>query len=389
MFNLISHQTKSYGLVVLVILGFLLSSCARKATEDQSPKSAESASSFLVPAIDFAPRQYVCYRSDTPLKIDGKLEEPIWEQAAWTEAFVDIQGPAKPAPRFLTRAKMLWDDNYFYMGAEMEEPDVWATLTNRDAIIFYDNDFEVFVDPDGDTHEYYELEVNAYSTEWDLFLVKPYRDGGPAVHSWDMQELKTGVSVDGTINRPGDTDHGWSIEIAIPWAVLKECAHKNAPPQENDQWRVNFSRVEWHTEVKDGKYNKALDTRTGAFLPEDNWVWSPQGLINMHYPEMWGLVQFTEQIAGTGNVEFTIQPEENARWALRQIYYAQRTYYMRHGTYAADLGQLGLTDLQVDGYRWPPIIETTEHFFEVRLPDMGNQHTLMISQDGHTWQDEN
>jgi hypothetical protein len=32
-------------------------------------------------------------------------------------------------------------------------------------------------------------------------------------------------------------------------------------------------------------------------LAEDNWVWSPQGLINMHVPERWGWVEF----AGSGN----------------------------------------------------------------------------------------
>jgi|GEM_PF-5265226 len=42
--------------------------------------------------------------------------------------------------------------------------------------VFYDNDFEVFIDPDGDTHRYYELEINAFGTEWDLFLDRPYRD---------------------------------------------------------------------------------------------------------------------------------------------------------------------------------------------------------------------
>jgi len=389
MFNLISHQTKSSGLTVLVVLCFIFASCAEKATEDQPSTSAESKESFPIPAIDFAPRQYVCYRSDMPLHIDGKLDEPIWEQAAWTEAFVDIQGPAQPAPRFLTRAKMLWDEEYFYFAADMEEPDLWATLTERDAIIYYDNDFEVFIDPDGDTHEYYELEVNAFNTPWDLFLVKPYRDGGPALHAWDIRGLQTGVDIDGTINQPDDTDRGWRIEIAIPWTVLKECAHKNVPPRENDQWRVNFSRVEWQTEVQDGKYTKALNTRNGTSLPEDNWVWSPQGLINMHYPEMWGFVQFTEKIAGTDKIEFSIHPEEYASWSLRKIYYAQRTHYMRHGTYATNLGQLGLTDLKFDGYRWPPIIETTEHLFEVRLPDMKNTHTLMISQDGHLWRNDN
>jgi len=76
---------------------------------------------------------------------------------------------------------MLWDDTYFYVAAQLEEPDVWATLTQRDTVIFYDNDFEVFIDPDGDTHNYYELEVNAFGTLWDLMLLTPYRDGGPAI----------------------------------------------------------------------------------------------------------------------------------------------------------------------------------------------------------------
>ena len=87
----------------------------------------------------------------------------------------------------------------------MEEPDVWATLTARDSVIFHDNDFEVFIDPDGDTHEYYELEVNALGTEWDLMLVQPYRDGGPPIDAWDIAGLETGVDVRGTINRPGDS----------------------------------------------------------------------------------------------------------------------------------------------------------------------------------------
>ena len=94
--------------------------------------------------------------------------------------FVDIEGDAKPAPRFRTRAKMLWDDTYFYIAAEMEEPHVWGTLTKHDSVIFHDNDFEVFLDPDGDTHDYYEFEINALNTGWDLFLDKPYRDGGQA-----------------------------------------------------------------------------------------------------------------------------------------------------------------------------------------------------------------
>ena len=74
---------------------------------------------------------------------------------------------------------MLWDDQYFYVGAELEEPDVWVTLTEHDSVIFRDNDFEVFIDPNSDNHEYYEFEINALGTFWDLLLPPPYKDGGP------------------------------------------------------------------------------------------------------------------------------------------------------------------------------------------------------------------
>lgn len=86
-------------------------------------------------ATPFAPRKYVAYRTPAKLSVDGKLDEPAWGAAAWSDPFVDIEGDTRPRPRFRTRAKMLWDDEYFYVSAEMEEPDVWGTLTERDAMI--------------------------------------------------------------------------------------------------------------------------------------------------------------------------------------------------------------------------------------------------------------
>src|SRR6185436_5547504 len=162
----------------------------------------------------------------------------------------------KPKPRFRTRVKMLWDDQFFYVTADMEEPHLWATLTNHDAVIFHDPDFEVFIDPDGDGHDYYEFEINALNTGWDLLLKKPYKNGGPALNSWEIPGLKTAVNVRGTINNPADRDEGWSVEMAFPWKALAEFAHRPTPPHDGDQWRVNFSRVEWLIEVVEGKYQK-------------------------------------------------------------------------------------------------------------------------------------
>jgi len=34
---------------------------------------------------------------------------------------------------------------------------------------------QIFLDPDGDNHLYYEIEINALGTVWDLLMAKPYR----------------------------------------------------------------------------------------------------------------------------------------------------------------------------------------------------------------------
>lgn len=355
---------------VICILSSILIFCS---------KEHQVISTFPIPKIPFNPKRYICYQTNLPITIDGQLDEPIWQKADWTDDFVDIEGELKPQPRFRTRAKMLWDADYFYIGAELEEPDIWANFTQRDAVIFYDNDFEIFIDPDGDTHEYYEFEMNAFNTVWDLLLIKPYRDGGPAVNAWDIQGLKTGAFIDGSINQPGDKDKFWTVEIAIPWKILKECSHKEAPPQNGDQWRVNFSRVEWQVEVKDGKYQKVINSATGKPFPEDNWVWSPQGLINMHYPEMWGFVQFSHKIAGQGKDEFQSHPDENSKWLLRQVYYQEQNYFEQFGRYTDELSNL---NLKFDDPNFPILIRSTSNLFEASVKI--GEREIRIVQDGRT-----
>ena len=239
---------------------------------------------FLL-ALMVEPLGYSCPRAPAPLKIDGVIDEQ-WKLAPWTSDFVDIEGATKPLPRYRTRARMMWDAQYFYIAAELSEPHVWGTLTKHDSVIFQDNDFEVFVDPNGDSHEYFEFEINALNTSWDLFLPKPYKDGGSADNGWEIPGLRTAIAVRGTLNDSRDVDAGWSVEIAIPWSAFGAPARMPLPPRDGDQWRVNFSRVEWAHELVAGKYRRVPGKK------EDNWVWSPQGKVNMHLPEHWGYVKF-------------------------------------------------------------------------------------------------
>lgn len=337
------------------------------------------------PALEFNPLKYVCYKTSEPLNVDGDLNESSWNKAEWTTDFADIEGAVKPVPRFQTRAKMLWDDNYFYIAAELKEPDIWGNLKNRDDIIFYDNDFEVFIDPDGNTHSYCEYEMNALNTVWDLLLIQPYRDMDKApIHGFDIKGLKSGVKIYGTLNNPGDKDSSWTVEIAFPWKSFEEITIGNCPPKNNDQWRVNFSRVEWKTEVKDGKYQKVINPQTGKPLPEDNWVWSPQGVVNMHYPEMWGFVQFSDNSAGSEKVSFTENPVEAAKWYLRQLYYNQKQYFYNHNTYTSDLGKLNMSDMEADGFKLPPVLESTTGMFEASLISSDEKFRVTINDRGLT-----
>jgi len=244
------------------------------------------------PGSDSSPMRYQCFQAVGPLVIDGQMNESEWASASWTDAFVDIEGDLKPQPRFETQVKMLWDNQNLYVAAWLEEPHVWATLTTHDQIVYHDNDFEIFIDPDGDRAEYYEVEINALGTIFDLFLERTYIDGGPAFHEWELIGMRSAIHIEGTLNDPTDIDQGWSVEFALPWCTLAEYAHCVTPPKDGDVWRINFSRVQWKHHIIHGEYEKVPN------VPENNWVWSPQGTINMHLPEYWGYLEFITGIEG-------------------------------------------------------------------------------------------
>jgi hypothetical protein len=102
----------------------------------------------------------------------------------------------------------------------MEEPHVWSYNKEENSVVFYENDFEVFLNPPGDGIDYYEFEVNPFNTTWQLSLDRPYNQGGIATSPCMIPGIVSAVSIDGTLNDPTDVDVGWSVEIAIPFSGL-------------------------------------------------------------------------------------------------------------------------------------------------------------------------
>lgn len=324
-----------------------------------------------------APRSYVAYKTLEPMLIDGKAEEEAWANAPESENFIDIEGEI--TPKYQTTMKMLWDEDYLYFYAKMQEPHIWATLKQRDTVIFYNNDFEIFIDPTGDTHNYFEFEMNALNTVWDLFIAKPYRESAPVLNNWDIEGLKSNVFIKGTINDPTDTDEFWSIEVAIPWDVLKEAnVHNDIPIGEF--WRINFSRVNWPFDLENESYSRAKDSN-GKFKPEYNWVWSPQGVINMHEPEHWGYVYFSDR-QPTKNEEFVIPKDQHIKWELYRLYRAQKTHKEKYGVWAKTLSAITKNNFIIEGLDIQFFLEVHQSGWNIWAQSPFTEQLLLIKEDG-------
>ncbi len=332
------------------------------------------------PIIEPNPPVCLCKRAKgTPGKLDGDLNKPFWQQTEWMQDFHDIEGDSKPLPRKKTMVKVLWNQEALYVGAYLQDDTIWATVTQRDDIIYVDNDFEVFLAPNDSTHQYYELEMNAMNTVWDLMMDKPQRDCVRRIISWDIKGLETAVKIDGKLNDPSADNKGWSLEIKIPWFSLRECGQDECMPSHivpdlGEIWRMDFSRVEWEVQVQNNQYVKITDPQTNQPLPENNWLWAPTGVIDAHMPERWGYLVFTEN-----GEEYPLPAEDQAKLLLRKLYYRQHAYCCKEGRFTEDIHLL--LGEQADRYHLRAFV--TPSMFEAIADFDGKEYH--IRQDGYVW----
>lgn len=271
--------------------------------------------------------------------IDGRGDDAVWKTAHELSALRDIEGATIPHECSI---KMAWDTDCLYIFADMKEEHLWATQTEHDSVIFQDPDFEIFIDPDGDGLNYIELEINALNTTWDLFIPRPYRFDSPYIlHDWEIPGLKHAVHLRGTLNNAGDTDDGWSVELAIPWSSIT--GHANQPrcgkaPEAGSCMRFNFSRVNWQVKKDTDSpcgYSKLTDS-SGNPLPESNHVWAPTGKVNIHLPEHWGRVVFSSRSAGEWEAVPT-EPWEQTRLDIFSALNEQLAHRGAHGHFNPEL----------------------------------------------------
>lgn len=334
------------------------------------------------PIIPCNPPVYHCHRAiGTPGKLDGDLNKPFWQTGEWMDDFHDIEGDTLPRPAKYTKVKVLWDEEALYIGAFLADDTIWATVTERDEIIFVDNDFEVFLAPQDSSHLYYELEMNAANTVWDLLMEKPMRDCVRRIIGWDIRGLESAVKIDGELNNPSADNKSWSLELKIPWFSLRECAEDCCSPDHyapfiGEIWRMNFSRVEYDVYVENNQYIKVKNPETGDPLPEHNWLLAPTGVIDAHMPEMWAYLIFTEK-----GEDYPLPKEDAAKFHLRKLYYREHLYSCKNGCFTDDVELLlgeEASLYNIKAYTTPSMFEGIAEF---------EGQTWHIRHDGYVWKD--
>ncbi len=261
---------------------------------------------------------YTAQKITTPIIVDGDIRKKVWQNAQWSRRFVDMVTAAPGM--YNTQSAILWSDTHLYIAFFAEEPFVEAKLTERDSIIFLENDLELFIDG-GDC--YYELEVNAANTIYEVFFIwkdaytkgskfdipifdvhhqQAYTFGGDydrdgatfwrgtnprgirwAFTNYDMPGLQTAVQVDGTLNDNSDIDNGWSLEIAIPWESLGLLANGRAiPPINGDIWNMFL-----------GRFQKLVQNGIEV-QPHPATALNSHGVYDTHMPDKWSRIAFVE-----------------------------------------------------------------------------------------------
>ncbi len=227
----------------------------------QSPVATEPAPT---PAIPINPGVYECHRAAGAVIIDGNPTDAAWRDAQIVTDFALPWLGQNHVARSRTIARLLWDDQFLYFLAEMDDTDVYADVTEHNGEIWNNDVFELFFKPSAASRAYYEFEINAKNTTLELFLPSRGAGGYHRFKNPDAFHLETKVTLRGasTLNNPSDRDSGWTVEGKIPWS---DFARTGGKPVAGAEWKFALCRYDYSTELEEPELS------TSAPLTQQNF----------------------------------------------------------------------------------------------------------------------
>jgi hypothetical protein len=206
---------------------------------------------------------YQCQFASGPIVVDGRDNDDAWKHA---QPVNDFKMPwvrnGSTKPPTATRAKLLWDDQYLYFHAQMDDADLFADVTKHDGQTWDNDVFELFLKPGEDQPAYYEFQVNAANTTFDMYVPQRSALSNPGLKSDGEFDFKTAVRLDGTLNARTDKDTGWSVEGRIAW---KDFGRSGGGPHANDVWTFALCRYDFSVDSKSPALSTSAPLGTNNF----------------------------------------------------------------------------------------------------------------------------
>ncbi len=161
------------------------------------------------------------------IKVDGVLDEPVWQQARKVDLGYEIRPGENTPASVKTTAYIAENGEHLLLAFVAEDPDpkqIRAFLRDRDSA--YNDDFVgIILDTFDDTRRAYEFFVNPLGAQMDLIQDD---NTGNEDDSWDgLWESQGRI-----------TDTGYVVEIEIPFSTLR--FHSSADVQ---NWGARFLRI--------------------------------------------------------------------------------------------------------------------------------------------------
>ena len=179
-----------------------------------------------------------------PPKIDGYLNEPVWEKGEKITDFVDYQKNNTVTQK--TTASVIYDENNLYIAFNCLESNISglaAKCTEHDKNVWSDDCIEVFMDTKRDYTNYFQLIVNPRGTTY---------DGDKLDLSWEPKwQAATAIG-----------ENHWNVEMAIGFKELGAPA-----PKAGDVWGLNLTRARraGETEISNWSFTEGNHHRPEKF----------------------------------------------------------------------------------------------------------------------------
>ena len=244
------------------ILIFVFMALARASAQEQSPHAG------TMPPL----RRVVIPKLTGTIKVDGELNEPVWEKAARLEPFYKNDGSGRE--REHTVVRLWYDDEALYLGWTCQDIDIQATMTQRDSKFWEEEVVEFFVTPKA-LERYFELQWNPLGGIFDAIITNNLDEKGISKSfqgdwSYTAKGMSSAVKLKGKLNSSSEKDEFWQVEVRVPFSDLGVPA-----PKAGEVWRGNFYRF----------------NRTKG-LPVEELSWSPTLLPSFHQPSRFGYLEF-------------------------------------------------------------------------------------------------